>query len=62
MEIILPYTGDGLTVDVWLKDFFKVDHKIVSGDSRTDGGLQLADMVAGVIRNRVIDLWRLDYR
>lgn len=49
--------------------------KIVSGDSRFDDGLQLADMVAGAIReyiwrkddeyfntfrNRVIDLWQLD--
>ncbi|MGC1377118.1 MAG: DUF3800 domain-containing protein [Anaerolineales bacterium] len=49
--------------------------KIVSGDSRTDDGLQLADMIAGAIRdfvwrrdseyfdtfrNRVVDLWQLD--
>lgn len=49
--------------------------KIVSGDSRTDDGLQLADMIAGAIRDhvwrkdseyfntfrdRVIDLWQLD--
>jgi hypothetical protein len=49
--------------------------KIVSGDSRTDDGLQLADMIAGAIRdhiwrneseyfnsfsNRIMDLWRLD--
>ena len=51
--------------------------KIVSGNSRTDDGLQLADMIAGAIRehvwrkdseyfnmfrNRVIDLWQMDYR
>ncbi|MFZ5923030.1 MAG: DUF3800 domain-containing protein [Chloroflexota bacterium] len=49
--------------------------KIVSGDSRTDDGLQLADMVAGAIRDhiwrreneyfdafrdRVVDLWLVD--
>lgn len=31
--------------------------KIISGDSRTDDGLQLADMVAGAIREHV---WRKD--
>lgn len=49
--------------------------KIVSGDSRTDDGLQLADMLAGAVRehiwrkdssyfnllgNRVIDFWLID--
>jgi hypothetical protein len=49
--------------------------KIVSGDSRTDDGLQLADMIAGAIRdhawrneseyfntfsNRVMDFWRVE--
>jgi len=49
--------------------------KIVSGDSRFDDGLQLADMVAGAVReyiwhndseylstfrDRVVDLWQMD--